>query len=58
MLVVARASCGCAPCVCRIAEVTTTKDEKKSVSGNVLRKKDVCAAIRSNFFILVFLLLV
>ena len=38
----ARASCGCAPCVCQIAKVTTTKDEKKSVSSNVLRKKDVC----------------
>ena len=28
VLVIARASCDCAPCVCQIAEVTTTKDEK------------------------------
>ena len=31
------ASCGCVPRICQIAEVTTTKDEKELVSGNVLR---------------------
>ena len=41
-------------------KVTTTKDEKKSVSGNVPRKKDVCRKFfisKYLFYILVFLLL-
>ena len=40
-----RTSCGCAPCVCQIAEVMTTKDEK----NQFLRKKDVCSKSKQFF---------